>query len=164
MASWVSSMGSCRRNSREKVFSSFLVAALCFLACLQRGGADSQAEAAPEAPSAPASATQDSLSQEWSFPRPLRICSAAIEDFGSRCNGAASPYWEGDVIPKGEVPANGWCAAETDFCGYDIEVWTCVLFTPLSNTVSVYFSPDTNVGRDTFVPCRKAHPHCTLSL
>lgn len=42
------------------------------------------------------------------------------------CGAAPTPFWEGDQVPKGEVPNGGWCVNGVDFCGYDTEVWACV--------------------------------------
>jgi hypothetical protein len=60
----------------------------------------------------------------WNFSRPLRICTASIEDFGSRCNGAVNASWDD---PIGSVPPEGWCPGSGDFCGYDVDVWTYVI-------------------------------------
>lgn len=68
-------------------------------------------------------ALQDELPQVWNFSTPLRICTASIEDFGARCNGAPVPQWEGEQVPAGDVPQGGWCVQGVHFCGYDIEVW-----------------------------------------
>eukprot|EP00892_Ulva_mutabilis_P001091 jgi/Ulvmu1/10983/UM007_0162.1 len=57
-------------------------------------------------------------STKWNFTKPLRVCSASVEDFGSRCNGSPIDSWE-----SLDGPAEGWCAHGVDFCGYDIDVW-----------------------------------------
>lgn len=59
----------------------------------------------------------------YNITRPLRICTASIQNFGARCNGAPAEAFEQAVVPKGPVPEGGWCAADDDFCGYDIDVW-----------------------------------------
>ena len=57
---------------------------------------------------------------KWNFTAPLRVCTASIEDFGARCNGSPVEEWETDAEPK-----EGWCADGVDFCGYDVDIWTC---------------------------------------
>lgn len=66
--------------------------------------------------------TAQSLAK-YNLTRPLRICTASIQDFGARCNGAPDAAFEHNEAPNGPVPAGGWCAAGEDFCGYDIDVW-----------------------------------------
>lgn len=68
------------------------------------------------------------LAKAWNISKPLHICTASIQDFGARCNGNAGvPLFDQEVFPIGSVPAQGWCAAGENFCGYDIDVWRCGL-------------------------------------
>ena len=96
-------------------------------------GDDSTSEVEAPPITSVAAGREDSLVQPWNLQRPLRICTAAIEDFGARCNGAPTPAWEGDPLPQGEVPVAGWCVPQVDFCGYDVEVWACVLHSPVDS-------------------------------
>lgn len=57
---------------------------------------------------------------------PLRVCTASVQDFGARCNGAIDPAFEGAQQPSGEVPSQGWCSGIVDFCGYDIDIFNAV--------------------------------------
>jgi hypothetical protein len=63
--------------------------------------------------------------QLWNFTGPLRVCTASMQDFGARCNGAPDPSLEGQVQPVGPVPPKGWCPVGENFCGYDVAVFEC---------------------------------------
>jgi hypothetical protein len=66
------------------------------------------------------------LAQAWNISKPIKVCTASIQDFGARCNGNAGVrLFEDEAMPLGPVPVAGWCAAGDDFCGYDIDVWRC---------------------------------------
>lgn len=62
---------------------------------------------------------------QWDFEQPLRVCTASIQDFGARCNGAPHPSLEDLPQPIGSVPPEGWCLPNVDFCGYDVAVFQC---------------------------------------
>ena len=62
---------------------------------------------------------------QWDFEQPLRVCTASIQDFGARCNGAVHPSLEELPKPAGLVPPQGWCLPGVDFCGYDVSVFQC---------------------------------------
>lgn len=62
---------------------------------------------------------------KYNISEPLRVCTASIQNFGARCNGAPAQQLEHIEEPDGPVPAGGWCAAGEDFCGYDIDAWRC---------------------------------------
>lgn len=65
---------------------------------------------------------------QYNITSPLRICTASIQDFGARCNGAPTPEFEDPTEPEGPVPAMGWCTPGQDFCGYDVDVWRYVIY------------------------------------
>eukprot|EP00892_Ulva_mutabilis_P009354 jgi/Ulvmu1/6791/UM030_0129.1 len=67
--------------------------------------------------------TQAQGPEFYNITRPLRICTASIQDFGARCNGSPTAEFEHEEVPYGPVPSGGWCASGEDFCGYDIDVW-----------------------------------------
>lgn len=63
---------------------------------------------------------------EYNMTRKLQVCTASIQNFGARCDGAAHPEFEHEEAPIGPVPNGGWCQSEDqDFCGYDVDVWRC---------------------------------------
>ena len=69
---------------------------------------------------------QSGAPTSWNITEPLRVCTASIQDFGARCNGAPDPSLEEAVKPLGPVPAgHGWCPLGEDFCGYDVAVFKC---------------------------------------
>lgn len=123
-------MACCYKRSGLRLFPSIVFTVLSCTSLLYEAAADSTTEVEPPPIT---SVSDDSLVQPWNLTRPLRICTAAIEDFGARCNGAPTPFWEGDPVPEGEVPTAGWCVPNVDFCGYDIEVWACVLHSPVDS-------------------------------
>jgi hypothetical protein len=63
---------------------------------------------------------------QWQFDEPIRVCTASIQDFGARCNGAPDPSLEEPVQPVGDAPPEGWCPEGEDFCGYDVAVFKAV--------------------------------------
>ena len=81
---------------------------------------------------APASSTHNRMllqARNWNFTAPLRICTASIQDFGARCNGAPDPSLDDAPQPIGPVPTQGWCPAGENFCGYDVAVFECASLT-----------------------------------
>ena len=51
---------------------------------------------------------------------PLRVCTASIQDFGARCDGAPSPEFTDPSL----TPKAGWCPGyEINVCGYDIDMF-----------------------------------------
>lgn len=82
---------------------------------------------------------------DYNISKPLIVCTASIQDFGARCNGAPDPSLEDDVKPVGPVPPQGWCPLGDDFCGYSVKVFECVIFAPCVSpqppVVVVYLCP-----------------------
>lgn len=54
---------------------------------------------------------------DYNITKPLRVCTASVQDFGSRCNGAPEPRLEG------AAPERGWCTVNVDFCGYEVDAF-----------------------------------------
>lgn len=58
--------------------------------------------------------------QTFSFvDKPLRVCTASIQNWGARCNGGPTELYRGAAST---IPQGGWCGGR-DFCGYDVDVW-----------------------------------------
>ena len=68
---------------------------------------------------------QQVRSNDYNISQPLVVCTASIQDFGARCNGAPDPSLEDEVKPAGPVPPQGWCPLGDRFCGYSVSVFEC---------------------------------------
>eukprot|EP00892_Ulva_mutabilis_P009348 jgi/Ulvmu1/6786/UM030_0124.1 len=57
--------------------------------------------------------------------RPLRICTASVDNFGVRCHGAPAELEDPDAVePGGHDDVAKRCPGGRRFCGHDIDAWS----------------------------------------